>query len=72
MLKEVAENSKQDKMKLKDSLSDISHQLKTPLTSITITLDNMLENKDMEENIRTDFIKDIKREIININNFRFV
>lgn len=67
MLKEVAENSKQDKIKLKDSLSDISHQLKTPLTSITITLDNMLENKDMQENIRTEFIKDIKREIININ-----
>ena len=67
MLKEVAENSKQDKLKLKDSLSDISHQLKTPLTSITIMLDNMLDNKDMEMATREEFIKDIKREVTNLN-----
>ena len=67
MLKEVAENSMQDKVKLKDSLSDISHQLKTPLTSITIMLDNMKEDKDMDVKTREGFIKDIKREIINLN-----
>ena len=33
MLKESAENSNKDKMNLKKSLEDISHQLKTPLTS---------------------------------------
>ena len=66
MLKEVAENSKQDKIKLKNSLSDISHQLKTPITSILIMLDNILDDQDMEEIIRNEFIKDIKREIINI------
>ncbi len=67
MLKEVAESSIQDKINLKDSLSDISHQLKTPLTSITIMLDNILETPNMDESIRTEFIKDIKRQIININ-----
>ncbi len=67
MLKETAENSMNDKIYLKDSLSDISHQLKTPLASITIMLDNILDNPDMNSTIRTDFIKDIKREIININ-----
>ena len=67
MLKEVADNSKEDKIKLKDSLSDISHQLKTPLTSITILIDNIIENKDMDETTRTEFAKDIKREITNIN-----
>ena len=66
MLKELAENSKNDKLKLKDSLSDISHQLKTPITSIIIMLDNILDDKEMPENIRNEFIKDIKREIINI------
>lgn len=66
MLKEVAENSKQDKIKLKNSLSDISHQLKTPITSILIMLDNILDDQDMEESIKNEFIKDIKREIINI------
>ena len=69
MLKEQAENSKNDKLGLKKSLEDISHQLKTPLTSITIMLDNILDNPDMEVNTRNEFIKDINREISNINFF---
>ena len=67
MLKEISENSLQDKVNLKNSLSDISHQLKTPLTSITIMLDNILDDKNMNENTKIEFIKDIKNEIININ-----
>lgn len=67
MLKEAAENSMQDKINLKDSLSDISHQLKTPLTSITIMLDNILENPNMDKNTQIGFIKDAKRQILNIN-----
>ena len=66
MLKEVAENSQKDKTPLKDSLSDISHQIKTPITSILIMLDNILSDENMPEDIKKDFIKDIKREIINI------
>ncbi len=66
-LKEQAENSMQDKINLKDSISDISHQLKTPLTSISILLDNIIENPDMDMATRSEFIKDIRREIININ-----
>lgn len=67
MLKEQAENSNQDKINLKNSLSDISHQLKTPLTSILIMLDNLIDNPDIDEETRQEFIKDIKREIVNIN-----
>ncbi len=67
MLKEDAENSKQDKLKLKDSLSDISHQLKTPLTSINIMLDNILDNPEMDNNTKEKFIQNIKREITNIS-----
>ena len=66
MLKEVAENSQKDKTTLKDSLSDISHQIKIPITSILIMLDNILSDENMPEDIKKDFIKDIKREIINI------
>lgn len=66
-LKEQAENSLQDKTNLKDSISNISHQLKTPLTSISILLDNIIENPDMDTATRNEFIKDIRREIININ-----
>lgn len=67
MLKEGAENSKKDKLKLKDSLSDISHQLKTPLTSINIMLDNILDNPKMNNNTKEKFIHNIKREITNIS-----
>lgn len=67
MLKEAAENSNKEKLELKDSLSDISHQLKTPLTSILIILDNLIDDPGMDKDIREDFIKDIKREINGIN-----
>lgn len=66
MLKETAENSVQAKNELKDSLSDISHQLKTPLTSILVILDNLIDDPEMDKRVRADFIRDIKREITNI------
>lgn len=68
MLKEMAESSKDDKLRLKDSLSDISHQLKTPLTSINIMLDNILDNPNMDEDTKEKFIQSIKREVTNISN----
>ena len=67
MLKEAAENSNIDKINLKKSLEDISHQLKTPLTSILVMLDNIIDEPDMDLNVRNDFISDIKRNVININ-----
>ena len=67
MLKEQAENSYNDKINLKSSLEDISHQLKTPLTSINIMLDNILDNPEMDDETKLDFITDIKRETNNIN-----
>lgn len=69
MLKENAENEKKSRLVLKDSLSDISHQLKTPLTSVTIMLDNLLSNPEMDADVRLDFLRTIKREIVNINFF---
>lgn len=67
MLRQVADNSVKDKLNLKDSLGNISHQLKTPLTSITIMIDNILDNPDMDEKTRKKFLINIKREILNIN-----
>lgn len=69
MLKEAAENSNKEKLQLKNSLSDISHQLKTPLTSILIILDNLIDDPDMDKEIREDFIRDIKMETTNISFF---
>ena len=67
MLKETAENSVRDKEHLKQSLSDISHQLKTPLTSISVSLDNLIDDPQMDEEIRKRFLRSIRREISNIN-----
>lgn len=66
MLKEQAENSINDKINLKNSLSDISHQLKTPLTSIMISLDNIIDNPNMDNKTKEEFIHTIKRETTNI------
>lgn len=60
MLKEQADNSQRDKENLKQSLSDISHQLKTPLTSIMVMLDNIIEDENMPEDIKRDFLNDIR------------
>ena len=67
MLKENAENSLKDKVDLKNGLQDISHQLKTPLTSISIMLENIIDDPDMDSDVRQNFIKQIKREITNIS-----
>ena len=67
MLKENAENSNIDKVKLKKSLEDISHQIKTPLTSILVILDNLIDDPNMDNRVREEFIRDIKREIANIS-----
>lgn len=69
MLKESSEISLKDKISLKESLQDISHQLKTPLTSIIITLDNLEDNPDLDIETREKFLNNIKRDI---NNIRFL
>lgn len=67
MLKEESEISKKDKENLKMSVEDISHQLKTPLTSITIMLDNLKDNPDMDENVKQKFIFEISKQVDWIN-----
>lgn len=67
MLKENAENSTKDKINLKDSLSNISHQLKTPLTSINIALENIINNPKMDDKTRTSFYHTIQKEVNSIN-----
>ena len=65
MLKEESEISKKDKENLKMSVEDISHQLKTPLTSITIMLDNLKDNPNMEEKTKQKF--EISKQVEWIN-----
>lgn len=63
LLRETAENSEKEKTNLSNSLTDISHQLKTPLTSIRIMIDNIQNNPDIDEKTRNEFIEDISKQI---------
>lgn len=69
LLKEEAENKKNQNEAILTSVSDISHQLKTSLTCIQILLDNILESKNMDESTREKFILETSRQIKGINFF---
>lgn len=61
MLKEQTENLKQDKIHLADSLADISHQLKTPLTSLIVIRD-LLADQPSEE-VKAEFLERMKVQL---------
>ena len=67
MLKENTEKANQDKINLKNSLQDISHQLKTPLTSSIIMLDNIIDDLENDIEIKPEFIKKVKKDITKIS-----
>ena len=67
MLKEEAENSKKDKKFFAKSLSDISHQIKTPLTSISIMLDEIKDDENMDDETKQRFIFEISRQVEQIS-----
>ena len=48
-------------------MEDISHQIKTPLTSISIMLDSIIENKEMDELTKNKFLHEIRRQLDWIN-----
>lgn len=67
MLKEEAENKKKQNEAILSSVSDISHQLKTPLTSIQILLDNIIENPDMDKQTKRKFLIEISKQLQDMN-----
>ncbi len=66
MLREQAEKELIDKINLKDSLTNISHQLKTPLTSISLLVDNLIE-EPIDAATQKEFLLDIKIQVESIN-----
>ncbi len=51
------QNSEDDKTRLKRQLTqNIAHELKTPVSSIRGYLETILDNPDMEESVRNDFV----------------
>lgn len=67
MLKEESENKKKQNEAIVSSVSDISHQLKTPLTSMQILIDNILDNPQMDESTKRKFITEISKQIKEMN-----
>lgn len=61
-LSEQSELLKKDKIYLKDALSDISHQLKTPLTSMMM-MTELLANPNLEEDKRLEFTRRIRLQL---------
>lgn len=59
-LRERSDRSRQDKINLKNSISDISHQIKTPLTSISVMLDRISNDRDMPDDIKRKLLTDVK------------
>lgn len=58
MLAEQGELLNRDKAKLTEAISDISHQLKTPLTSMTIMVD-LLRDKHLSDDDRIKFTRNL-------------
>lgn len=61
-MKEQNEMLKQDKMYLANNLADISHQLKTPLTSMLL-MSELLEGDDLSADERKKFLDVIKNQL---------
>ena len=70
MLREYADNSMREKEILKNSLADISHQLKTPLTSIISYVD-LLERRDDLPPEAVDYVKIISKKAVRLKNMVF-
>ncbi len=64
MLREQADQSKKEKEQVKESMADISHQIKTPITSVLIMLDNLRENEEMPLELRQKFLTEINRQLL--------
>lgn len=67
-LKETAEYDRRTRRQLETALADISHQLKTPLTSLQIALDNLSADPDMPLGIRQDFLRSSSRQVVAMTN----
>lgn len=66
-LNEQTINLTNEKASLKNSLSDISHQIKTPLTSMTLMIENLLKDNSIDNENEKKMLINIHKKIIHIN-----
>lgn len=61
-LRDQADMLKNDKLRLTSAIADISHQLRTPLTSMNLTV-SMLSADDLDEEHRADLVRELGRSL---------
>lgn len=66
MLSEQGELLKRDKIQLTEAISDISHQLKTPLTSMTVMVD-LLSDAKLPDEKRKEFTHNVSTQLERID-----
>ena len=49
-------------------VSDASHELKTPLATMKIMIESLIYQPDMQEELRTEFLSDVNKEIDRLSN----
>jgi len=63
LLRTSAEESRAKSEDLSKWLADISHQLKTPIASIRIDLDNLLDDPEMPAELRREFLREMSIQL---------
>ena len=63
LLRTTAEDSQAKSEDLSKWLADISHQLKTPIASIRIDLDNLLDDPEMPAELHREFLREMSIQL---------
>ncbi len=63
LLRTAVDESRKKSDEMTRWLADISHQLKTPIASIRINLDNMIDDPDMPPELRKEFLKECSMQL---------
>ena len=66
-LQEYAKKIENDRNKLNSYLSDISHQIRTPLFSVTVLVDNLIENKNLSNEEKKEYLNKISLQLDKIS-----
>ncbi|MBQ9464865.1 MAG: two-component sensor histidine kinase [Lachnospiraceae bacterium] len=63
MLNEIDRNARTEEDDRRQFVSNVSHELKTPIAAIRVLTDSLLEQEDVPNEVYRDFIQDISYEV---------
>ena len=62
----LTERLREENARTSSLTADISHQLKTPLTSVSVMLNRLIEDENMPEDVRLELLTDVKHSSTHI------